>query len=143
MSSHGMHSTELQVHYLGSSADLSALRRSMEARGVVSRVRLTPLVTAVVADPEVPFDHPTILAARELGIEVFSPAQAFDRLLSVTTRRDNRAAQLPVASTPLITIAVLVLVGVIALLGWLGALGDKAPPNTQNTTDVQQLVQTR
>lgn len=137
MSSHKVHSVEAQVHYLGSSADLTAVRRSMEARGVVSRARLTPSVSAVVADATVPANHPTLVAARELGIDVFQPAQAMDRLLAVPAVR-TRTVPLPVASTPLITLTVLVLVGVIALLGLIGVLDDQSPPS-QTTTQVQQL----
>ena len=140
MSSHRVHSAEFQVHYLGNSADLAALRRSMEARGVVSRSRLTPGVVAVVADTSVPLDHPTLAAARELGIDVLRPAQAIDRLLAAPAQR-QRLAQLPVASTPLITITVLLLIGVLALLGFVGVLTNSNTP-TQTTT-VQQVVEER
>ena len=135
MSSHKMYSAEFQVHYLGSSADLVALRRSLEGRGVVSRSRLTPGVTAVVADVTVPLDHPTLAAARELGIDIYKPAEAIDRLLAAPAQR-QRPAPLPVASTPLITITVLVLIGVLALLGFAGALVNNDPPNQ---TTVQQV----
>ena len=87
MSPHQMRSAEVQVHYLGSSAELAAVRRSLEARGVVSRSRLTPGVAAVVADPNVPEDHPTLVAARVLGIEVLTPATAVNTLLAARGQR--------------------------------------------------------
>jgi len=136
VSPHKVRSAEFQVHYLGSSADLAAVRRSMEARGVVSRSRLTPGVAAVVADVGVPLDHPTLVAARELGIDVLEPAQAIDRLLAAPGGR-YRPAQLPVASTPLITATVLVLIGVLALLGLVGVLtnSDTAPQTVEQVVD--------
>jgi len=133
---HKIRSAEFQVHYLGSSADIAALRRSLEARGVVSRSRLTPGVTAVVADLGVPLDHPTLVTARELGIDVLAPAEAIDRLFGPRMQR-HRSAQLPVASTPLITVAVLVLIGALALLGYLGALSSTNP--VSETTTVHQI----
>jgi hypothetical protein len=117
-------SAEFQVHCLGSSADLGALRRSLEARGVVSRSRLTPAVQVVVADSTVPADHPTLIAARELGIEVIDPSEAIDRLLSVPGPATRRNPPPPVSRTPLITLTVLVLISVLTLLGVLGALVD-------------------
>lgn len=71
---------QLQVVYVGSSAALGALRRSMEAHGMVTRTRLTPAVDAVVADPGVPTDHPTLRAANSLGIPVLQPAEAIEKL---------------------------------------------------------------
>ena len=140
MSLHRMRSTEFQVHYLGSSADLLALRRSLEARGVVSRTRLTPGVTAVVADAGVPADHPTLVTARELGIDVLAPAEAVNRFLGRRLQR-HRAMPLPVASTPLITITVLLLIGALALLGYLGALSGTNPVN--ETTNIIQVSDNR
>ncbi|MGH3994835.1 MAG: hypothetical protein ACRDSN_20530 [Pseudonocardiaceae bacterium] len=137
MSPHKVRSAEFQVHYLGSSADLGALRRSMEAKGVVSRSRLTPGVAAVVADATVPLDHPTLVTAGELGIPVYNPAQAIDRLLAAPVPR-QRAVPLPVASTPLITVTVLVLIGALALLGFTGALANS---NTPTPTTVQQVIE--
>jgi hypothetical protein len=66
----------LHVLYLGNSADLGALRRLMEAHGAVTRSRLTPAVTVVIADSTVPADHPTVQAAETLGIPVMEPAEA-------------------------------------------------------------------
>jgi len=132
---------EFQVHYLGSSADLAALRRSLEARGVVSRSRLTPTVAVVVADTTVPLDHPTLVAARELGVEVFAPHQAIDRLLVAPVVRAVRSVPLPVTSTPLITLTVLVMIGLLALLGVSGVLGDDDPPS--QVTTVQQVSEER
>lgn len=71
---------QLQVVYVGSSAALGALRRSMEAHGMVTRTRLTPAVDAVVADPEVPPDHPSLRAADSLGIPVLRPDEAIEQL---------------------------------------------------------------
>lgn len=141
MSSVRIDPAEFQVHYLGNSADLVALRRSLEARGVVSRSRLTPTVAAVVADPSVPLDHPTLVAARELGIDVLAPTQAIDRLLSAPVRRVARTTPLPVASTPLITVAVLVIIGVIALLGASGVFSGNDAPS--QVTTVQQVSEQR
>ncbi len=132
---------EFQVHYLGSSADLAAVRRSLEARGVVSRSRLTPTVAAVVADTTVPLDHPSLVAARELGIDVLEPVQAIDRLLAAPVVRAIRAVPLPVASTPLITITVLVMLGLLALLGATGVFGNNDPPS--QTTTVHQVSEER
>lgn len=140
MSSQRVHPAGFQVHYLGSSADLAALRRSMEARGVVSRSRLTPTVAAVVTDDTVAADHPTLVAARELGIDVYQPGQAIDRLLATPGRSSVRQLPLPVASTPLITVTVLLLVGVITLLGLVGAIGNDDPPQT---TTVRQVTEGR
>jgi hypothetical protein len=66
----------VHVLYVGSSADLGALRRLMEAHGAVTRSRLTPEVTVVVADASVPSDHPTVRSANTLGIPVMQPAEA-------------------------------------------------------------------
>lgn len=66
----------LHVLYLGSSADLGALRRLMEAHGAVTRSRLTPAVGIVVVDSSVPRGHPTVRAANALGIPVMEPAEA-------------------------------------------------------------------
>lgn len=76
MGSHAATEDPLHVLYVGSSADLGALRRLMEAHGAVTRSRLTPAVTVVVADPSIPADHPTVRAANTLGIPVLEPAQA-------------------------------------------------------------------
>jgi hypothetical protein len=127
------------VHYLGSSADLAALRRSLEARGAVSRSRLTPSVTAVVADSTAPADHPTLVTAHELGIEVYDVPRAMDQLLAVPIRRAARTVPLPVASTPLITVTVLVLAGVLALLGVVAALADDSP----GPTTVREVSESR
>lgn len=66
----------LHVLYLGSSTDLGALRRAMEAHGAVTRSRLTPAVAVVIADASVSADHPTVRAAGMLGIPVMEPAEA-------------------------------------------------------------------
>jgi hypothetical protein len=78
----------VHVLYLGNSADLGALRRMMEAHGAVTRSRLTPAVTVVVADPSVPADHPTLRAAGTLGIPVMEPAEAIVQYANWHTRPD-------------------------------------------------------
>ena len=125
-------SAEFQVHCLGNSADLGALRRSLEARGVVSRSRLTPAVGVVVADSTVPADHATLVAARELGIEVLQPSEAVDRLLSVVGRARERTPLPPASRTPAITLTVIVLVSLLALLGFFGAVIDDGPQEATN-----------
>jgi hypothetical protein len=79
----------VHVLYLGSSADLGALRRMMEAHGAVTRSRLTPAVTVVVADSSVPADHPTLRAAGMLGIPVMEPAEAEVRYASWRTGSES------------------------------------------------------
>jgi UDP-N-acetylmuramoylalanine-D-glutamate ligase len=81
----------VHVLYLGSSADLGALRRLMEAHGAVTRSRLTPAVTVVVADPSVPANHPTLRAAGTLGIPVMEPAEAIVQYAS--WRTDSRLSR--------------------------------------------------
>jgi hypothetical protein len=131
MSQDRVESDELQVHCLGSSADLGALRRSLEARGVVSRSRLTPAVHAVIADSTVPEDHPTLITARDLGIDILDPAEAFARLLSASGRpkRWTPPPQLPHTSITIVT--VLILIGVLALFGF-AALVSSGPHEATN-----------
>jgi hypothetical protein len=134
-----MRFAEFQVHYLGSSADLITVRRALEARGVVSRSRLTPGVAAVVADPTVPPDHPTLVTARKIGIDIVAPAHAMDHLLADQSQRQWPGSR-PVTNTPLITIMVLVLIGVIALLGFVGALANTgSASHTTNLHNVSDL----
>jgi hypothetical protein len=78
----------LHVLYIGSSADLGALRRMMEAHGAVTRARLTPEVSVVVVDRSVPANHPTILAAGSLGIPVMEPAEAIAQYASWRNRTE-------------------------------------------------------
>lgn len=126
-------SDELQVHCLGSSADLGALRRSLEARGVVSRSRLTPAVRAVIADSTVPEDHPTLITARDLGIDILDPTEAFVRLLSAPGRpKWAPPPQLPRSSMTIVI--VLILVGLLALLGGIGLMTNSGPGQA---TDLQ------
>jgi hypothetical protein len=132
-------SAEFQVHWLGNSADLGALRRSLEARGVVSRSRLTPAVQAVIIDSTVPADHPTIIAARELGIEVLEPSEAADRLLTVPGRPRRWTPSPQTSRPPTITLTVLVLVGVLALLGFVVMI-DSGPPEA---TEISEPVMPR
>lgn len=82
--------------YVGSSADLGALRRLMEAHGAVTRSRLTPEVTVVIADASVPADHPAMRSARTLGIPVMAPAEAMVHYASWRTRTEpTRPAPIP------------------------------------------------
>lgn len=129
----------LQVLYLGSSADLDALRRSMEAHGAVTRARLTPQVAVMVADATVAADHPTRNAAGALGIPVLDPAQAFDQLAGWAYRPDpdvRRAAASP-AGGSLIAGSIATLVVVLALLAVLGSVlrsdevGQRLPSSTE------------
>jgi hypothetical protein len=75
----------LHVLYVGNSADLGALRRLMEAHGAVTRSRLTPAVTVVIADPVVPADHPTLRTAASLRIPVLEPGEALEQYASWRT----------------------------------------------------------
>jgi UDP-N-acetylmuramoylalanine-D-glutamate ligase len=86
--SHAVTEDPLHVLYVGSSADLGALRRQMEAHGAVTRSRLTPAVTLVVADPSIPANHPTVRAASTLGIPVLEPAQASVQFAGWRSRTD-------------------------------------------------------
>ncbi|MGH3768106.1 MAG: hypothetical protein ACRDS0_12525 [Pseudonocardiaceae bacterium] len=86
MGRHAATQDPLHVLYIGSSADLGALRRLMEAHGAVTRSRLTPEVSVVVVDHSVPTNHPTILAAGSLGIPVMQPADAIAQYASWRTR---------------------------------------------------------
>ncbi|MGB8202822.1 MAG: hypothetical protein WCF33_24585 [Pseudonocardiaceae bacterium] len=76
MSHHAAAQDPLHVLYVGSSPDLGTLRRLMEARGAVTRCRLTPRVAVVIADSSVPADHPTVRTAGTLGIPVMEAAEA-------------------------------------------------------------------
>lgn len=88
MSRHAVNQDPLHVLYLGSSAELGTLRRSMEAHGAVTRSRLTPAVTVVIADPLVPADHPTRRIAATLGIPVMGPSEAIVEFASWRTRTE-------------------------------------------------------
>lgn len=103
MGRHAAARDPLHVLYIGSSADLGALRRLMEAHGAVTRSRLTPAVTVVIADPEVPRDHPTVLSAATLGIPVMGPAEAIVRFAGWRTGTESmkrpEPTERPAAST--------------------------------------------
>ncbi len=88
MGRHAAAQDPLHVLYIGSSADLGALRRLMEAHGAVTRARLTPEVTVVVVDRSVPANHPAILAAGSLGIPVMEPAEAIAQYASWRSRTE-------------------------------------------------------
>ena len=83
-----------QMLYLGNSAALGTLRRSMEAHGTVTRTRLTPALDAVIADPSVAADHPTVLAANSLGIPVLAPAEAIEQFAKWMVRPDQEQVRL-------------------------------------------------
>ncbi len=88
MSRHAATQDPLHVLYLGSSAELGALRRLMEAHGAVTRSRLTPAVTVVIADASVPADHPTLRTAAMLDIPVMGPAEAIVQFAGWRTRTE-------------------------------------------------------
>lgn len=111
----------LHVLYLGSSADLDALRRSLEAHGAVTRSRLTPEVAAVVADATVAPDHPTLHAAATLGVRVLDPARAIDQLAGWSSRPE-RPVNLSASGAPVIAGIIAALVTVLAALAVFGAM---------------------
>ncbi|HEY6425164.1 MAG TPA: hypothetical protein VIY28_18365 [Pseudonocardiaceae bacterium] len=88
MGRHAAAHEPLHVVYVGSSADLGALRRLMEAHGAVTRTRLTPAVAVVVADSGVPEEHPTLRAAGTLGIPVMAPSEAISQFAGWRTRSE-------------------------------------------------------
>lgn len=117
----------VQVLYLGSSGDVTALRRSMEAHGGVTRSRLTPEVDVVVADPGVSGDHPTAAAARGLGIPVLTPTDAIDVLAGRMARPGGRHRAIePVVQAaggaPVVVVTIAVLVLVLTALGVVNAV---------------------
>ncbi len=116
----------VQLLYLGNSADMAALRRSMEAHGAVTRSRLSPAVSAVVADPDIPVDHPTLLAAQSLGVRVLEPLTAIESLTGGTERRPSRTTQPQRSWTPVIATIVAGLIAVLAALGVLGSVVEPA-----------------
>ncbi len=112
----------LQVLYLGRSAKVGVLRRSLEAHGVVTRTRLTPEVAAVVTDAGVASDHPTVHAAHSLGIPVLDPEQAIDQLVDWRIEGLNGTAETRTTTGAMIAGIIAVLVVVLVALGILGAL---------------------
>lgn len=88
MCRHAATQDPLHVLYVGSSADLGALRRLMEAHGAVTRSRLTPAVAVVIADPSVPADHPALRTAATLGIPVLGPTEAIGQFAGWWTRTE-------------------------------------------------------
>jgi hypothetical protein len=89
----------LHVLYVGSSADLGALRRLMEAHGAVTRSRLTPAVAVVIADPSVPANHPTVRTAATLGIPVLEPGEAIVQFAGWRTRSESNRQPVPDTDT--------------------------------------------
>jgi len=112
----------LQVLYLGRSADVGALRRSLEAHGAITRARLTPEVAAVVTDAGVPADHPTVRAAWSLGVPVLDPEQAIDQLVGWRMESGTGTAAERTGGGPVIAGAITILVVVLAVLGILSSL---------------------
>ncbi len=119
----------LHVLYLGSSADLGALRRSLEAHGAVTRTRLTPevavVVAVVVADTTVAADHPTLRAAATLDVRVLDAAQTIDQLARKPSRPDSGGlgqAGFSPSGGSVIAGTIAVLVTVLTLLAVLGAV---------------------
>lgn len=101
MGRHAATQDPLHVLYIGSSADLGALRRLMEAHGAVTRCRLTPEVAVVIAGSSVPADHPTVRAAGTLGIPVMEPAEAIVQLAGWRSSTEARSPAPPaVAELP-------------------------------------------
>ena len=90
MGRHAAAQDPLQVLYVGSSADLGALRRLMEAHGAVTRCRLTPEVSVVIADSSVSADHPAMRAAGTLGIPVMEAAEAIAQFAGGRSRPGDR-----------------------------------------------------
>ena len=115
----------VQLLYVGNSADMAALRRSMEAHGAVTRSRLSPAVSAVVADPDIPVDHPTLRAARSLGVRVVEPLAAIESLTGTTDRAPSRGVPVQRSWVPVL---VTIVVGLIAVLAALGVLGSVVEP---------------
>jgi hypothetical protein len=87
----------LHVLYVGSSPDLGALRRLMEAHGAVTRCRITPGIAVVIADSSVPADHPTVRTAGTLGIPVMEAAEA---IVQFANWRNGSEAPLPADDVP-------------------------------------------
>lgn len=98
MGRHAATQDPLHVLYLGSSADLGALRRLMEAHGAVTRSRLTPAVTVVIVDPSVSADHPTLRAAATLRIPVLEPGEAIVQFAAWRTRTEPIRQPVPDAA---------------------------------------------
>ena len=99
MGRHAATQDPLHVLYVGSSADLGALRRLMEAHGAVTRSRLTPAVAVVIADPSIPADHPTVRAAATLGIPVLEPGEAIVQFAGWRTRSESLRQPVPDTGT--------------------------------------------
>lgn len=110
----------LQVLYLGSSARVGTLRRSLEAHGVVTRTRLTPGVAVVVTDAGVAPDHPTVHTAYSLGVPVLDSEQAIDQLVDWRIDGITGAAQKHATTGTVIAWIIAVLAVVLVALGILG-----------------------
>lgn len=108
----------VQLLYVGNSADMAALRRSMEAHGAVTRSRLSPAVSAVVADRDTPTDHPVLQAAHSIGVQVLEPLLAIDALPA----RRPPAAGRQRSWAPVIATLIAGLLAVLAVLGVFGSV---------------------
>lgn len=143
MSRHGGGQDRLQVLYLGSSAKVGTLRRSLEAHGVVTRTRLTPEVAVVVIDTGVPSDHPNLHAAYSLGIPVLDPEQAIHQLVDWRIDGLTGTAEKRAIAGGVITGVITVLVAVLAALGILGTVlptGGPADPVPINDSSGVPIV---
>lgn len=131
----------LQVLYLGRSADVGALRRSLEAHGVITRARLTPEVAAVVTDAGVAADHPTVRAAWSLGVPVLDPEQAIDQLVGWRMESGTGTAAARTGGGPIIAGTIAILVVVLAALSILSSL--LAPDEPAGPVQVNDSFPTR
>jgi len=143
VSRHESAQVRLQVLYLGRSANVGALRRSLEAHGAITRSRLTPEVDAVITDTGVAADHPTLHAAAALGIPVLGPYEAIDQLVGWRGSRDTGEAEHS-SGAPVIAGSIAVLVLLLAAIGILGsALGGDDSGNhirVNGSTHAPQIV---
>lgn len=121
MANHESSPARLQVLYLGRSANVAALRRSLEGHGAITRSRLTPEVDAVITDAGIAADHPTLYAAAELGVPVLSPTEAIDQLVGWDDGRDSGTTARS-SGFPVIAGSIAVLLVLLAALGILGSV---------------------
>lgn len=121
MASHECVQERLQVLYLGRSAQVGVLRRSLEAHGAITRSRLTPEVDAVIIDAGVAADHPILYAAAELGVPALSPEKAIGQLVRWNEGRDPGATERS-SGVPVIAGSIAVLLVLLAAIGMLGSV---------------------
>ena len=136
MSRQGGGQDRLQVLYLGHSARVGVLRRSLEAHGIVTRTRLTPGVAVVVTDAGVASDHPTVHTAYSLGIAVLDSEQAIDQLVDWRIDGLTATAETPPTGGAVIAGVVAVLVAVLGILGAVLRTGEPADPVPINDSSI-------